>query len=106
MKILAGASCSQVREDPALPFGNCNNYILGQSWQPSLSSLCPAASVGLFSVFTTAACLLARFWLAALYKVSQSILYRVLSTGPSIPQEGIFLGEGDGKSVFLSLGYI
>ena len=58
-----------------------------------------------FLVFT-AACLLARFWLAALYKVSQSILYCVLFHGAiNTIGEGIFLGKGTENPLFF-LGYI
>jgi len=48
----------------------------------------------------------ALFWLAALYKVSQSILYCVLFHGAiNTIGEGIFLGKGTENPLFF-LGYI
>lgn len=84
--------------------------------QPSLEKILPfplaTVTTGLIwavwhlPLFFTAACLLARFWLAALYKVSQSILYCVLFHGAiNTIGEGIFLGKGTENPLFF-LGYI
>ena len=84
--------------------------------QPSLEKILPfplaTVTTGLIWVvwhlplFFTAACVLARFWLAALYKVSQSILYCVLFHGAiNTIGEGIFLGKGTENPLFF-LGYI
>lgn len=84
--------------------------------QPSLEKILPfplaTVTTGLIwavwhlPLFFTAACVLARFWLAALYKVSQSILYCVLFHGAiNTIGEGIFLGKGTENPLFF-LGYI
>ena len=84
--------------------------------QPTLEKLLPfplaTVTAGLIwavwhlPLFFTAACVLARFWLAALYKVSQSILYCVLFHGAiNTIGEGIFLGKGTENPLFF-LGYI
>ena len=84
--------------------------------QPTLEKLLPfplaTVTTGLIwavwhlPLFFTAACVLARFWLAALYKVSQSILYCVLFHGAiNTIGEGIFLGKGTENPLFF-LGYI
>ena len=84
--------------------------------QPSMEKILPfplaTVATGLIwavwhlPLFFTAACLLARFWLAALYKVSQSILYCVLFHGAiNTIGEGIFLGKGTENPLFF-LGYI
>ena len=84
--------------------------------QPSLEKILPfplaTVTTGLIwavwhlPLFFTAACLLARFWLAALYKVSQSILYCILFHGAiNTIGEGIFLGKGTENPLFF-LGYI
>lgn len=84
--------------------------------QPSLEKILPfplaTVTTGLIwavwhlPLFFTAACLLARFWLAALYKVSQSVLYCVLFHGLiNTIGEGIFVGKGTESPLFF-LGYI
>lgn len=84
--------------------------------QPSLEKILPfplaTVTTGLIwavwhlPLFFTAACVLARFWLAALYKVSQSILYCVLFHGAiNTIGEGIFVGKGTENPLFF-LGYI
>ena len=84
--------------------------------QPSLEKILPfplaTVTTGLIwavwhlPLFFTAACVLARFWLAALYKVSQSILYCVLFHGAiNTIGEGIFQGKGTENPLFF-LGYI
>ena len=84
--------------------------------QPSLEKILPfplaTVTTGLIwavwhlPLFFTAACLLARFWLAALYKVSQSILYCVLFHGAiNTIGEGIFLGKGTENPLFFKANF-
>ena len=75
-------------------------------WHLALFFTPGSSQAGTSLLLFTAGCLLARFWLAALYKVSQSILYCVLFHGAiNTIGEGIFLGKGTENPLFF-LGYI
>ena len=88
------------------PLATVTTGLIWAVWHLPLFFMPGSSQAGTSFLAFTAACLLARFWLAALYKVSQSILYCVLFHGAiNTIGEGIFLGKGTENPLFF-LGYI
>ena len=88
------------------PLATVTAGLIWAVWHLPLFFMPGSSQAGTSFLVFTAACLLARFWLAALYKVSQSILYCVLFHGAiNTIGEGIFLGKGTENPLFF-LGYI
>jgi len=88
------------------PLATVTTGLIWAVWHLPLFFTPGSSQAGTSFLVFTAACLLARFWLAALYKVSQSILYCVLFHGAiNTIGEGIFLGKGTENPLFF-LGYI
>ena len=88
------------------PLATVTTGLIWSVWHLPLFFSPGSSQAGTSFLVFTAACLLARFWLAALYKVSQSILYCVLFHGAiNTIGEGIFVGKGTENPLFF-LGYI
>ena len=88
------------------PLATVATGLIWAVWHLPLFFMPGTSQAGTSLLVFTAACLLSRFWLAALYKVSQSILYCVLFHGAiNTIGEGIFLGKGTENPLFF-LGYI
>lgn len=88
------------------PLATVATGLIWAVWHLPLFFMPGSSQAGTSFLVFTAACLLSRFWLAALYKVSQSVLYCVLFHGLiNTIGEAIFVGKGTENSLFF-LGYI
>ena len=88
------------------PIATVTTGLIWVVWHLPLFFTPGSSQAGTSLLVFTAFCLLGRFWLAALYKTSQSVLYCVLFHGLiNTIGEGIFVGKGTENPLFF-LGYI
>ena len=88
------------------PLATVATGLIWAVWHLPLFFMPGSSQAGTSLLVFTAFCLLSRFWLAALYKTSQSVLYCVLFHGLiNTIGEGIFVGKGTENPLFF-LGYI